>query len=307
MSGDGSKIIITDGTDIWLSTNTGSLFSKTTMGTPSPDTGGAWEALGASSDGTVYYGGVVVNPTQSDLFSSSDAATWTSLTTGSPASGVGIFNNIAVSSDKTKIAFPTNATPNDVYVSSDSGSTWSGQTSGGGGSSFLAGSTTLETMLVGSTAGIPSEWVDYTINFGGSWAPAGQGTSSPDVAPLVAASGDGVTLTAVGAISGVATTFYSTDSGSTWTAVSGPTGIACDGLAAASAATAIYAADGGGSVGIMKSTNGGATWAATGAPTSKIYNDVACSSNGAVVCAVTQGQGVWISTDSGATWTETAI
>ena len=305
-SSDGTKIVLTDGAGVWLSTDTGGVFTETTVGTPSPDTGGVWEALVVAADGSTYYGLVVVGLGQSDLFSSSDAASWSSLTTGSAASGVG-GTGAVVSSDKTRLAFSTNVS-NVIYLSSDSGLTWGSSSilPNGAVSYFIAGSSNLETLVVGVGAN-PTEWIAYSSDFGTTWSTTGQGTSGADGAPPVASSGDGATLTAIGAISSVATTLYSTNGGSTWNVVTGPTGINCDGLASASAAAVIYAADFSGTVGILKSTDGGATWGSTGAPTANLYNAVATSSDGSVVCAVTQGQGVWVSTDSGATWAETAI
>jgi photosystem II stability/assembly factor-like uncharacterized protein len=134
-------------------------------------------------------------------------------------------------------------------------------------------------------------------------------TPSSQTAASVALSADGSHLVAADA--GI---YTSDDFGATWQQTSGPTSFQCCSVASSADGTHLVATMG---LGLPRpdtmytSSDAGATWSSLTAAPSKEWSSVASSADGTHLLAVTEFPtsyggpgGIWVSTDSGATWTQ---
>ncbi|HEU6447413.1 MAG TPA: hypothetical protein VFV23_03120 [Verrucomicrobiae bacterium] len=206
------------------------------------------------------------------------------------------WNCIASSADGRRLA--ATALGGDVYVSSDSGQTWSSTGAGGLSSaswravaSSADGSRLVAVVYGGSL---------YTsTNFGSSW----QGNSGVSGNLYsVATSADGRKSVAV-----VYGGSIYTNSGTAWAAVGGTSPGNWISVASSDDGSKLVAAITGGSIYI--SSNSGRTWSAASGTSGKSWQSVASSSDGSKLAAAINNAssgGIYISTDSGSSWTHTS-
>ncbi len=241
----------------------------------------SWASVASSADGMKLAAVDLGGGNQINV-SSSGGATWRA--SGPRAS----WRGVASSADGVRVAAAAFYSP--IYVSTDSGSTWTATTAPSYSWRSMASSAD------GSKLAAGAYWeavFEVSTNSGASWysAPAMQGSGWVPVAW----SADGHVLIAGGG-SGV---YVSTDSGltATTTTLTGPSIV---GVAASADGSTLVAV---GNSLICVSTNLGANWSVTSAPSLDWFS-VACSADGyRIVAAVISGN-IWLSDDRGATWVD---
>jgi len=208
---------------------------------------------------------------------------------------------IAGSSDGTKlVAVETTGASGNVYTSTDSGATWTLQTSAGihrwsgccsdsTGTKLFACAYNNNYIYSSNDSG--STWTQLTTAGARQW---GAITCSSDGTKLCAAVNGG-------------DIYRSSDSGATWT----PTGdsnlntLSWYYMASSSDGTKLCANVNGGD--IYRSSDSGATWTPTGDSNLNTlsWDAIASNSDGSQFISVVYGGDIYISNDSGATWTPT--
>jgi hypothetical protein len=315
---------------IYSSSDAGVTWTRTTA----PNTN-LWGGVASSADGTK----LVAVSQDIGIYRSLDAgATWTAMSAPS-----NVWSSVASSADATRLVA---ASWDSIYISSDSGVTWTATGMGGAGA-VASSADGYRLVAAGGYGQIlswpysgpwrlanapPNDWSSVTCSADGTKLVAvgsglvyGSGdsgatwtqTSAPTNAFFrVASSADGTKLVAVG--DGI---YHSSDAGTTWMRSSGPsnswTSVAssADGTKlVASAAPFNYP---GAEAAIYRSSDAGTTWIRTSAP-SNAWSCVASSADGGKLVAVTDpytngywgtsiGDGaIYCSADSGATWTRTS-
>jgi hypothetical protein len=204
-----------EGGSVWTSTDSGATWSNAT----SPTNRDSWGGVASDSSGTH----LVAAAAFGDIWTSADSgATWTDQTPSGPAHGL---NWVSVASDSTGanlvaaagggiVAAGPGAT-GDVWTSSDSGATWTDQTSSGPAhdvywASVASDSTGKNLVAVGSgiwtSADAGVTWTQQTSpSSTGNWISVASDTTGTH---LIAASGQ---------IGGTGDLWTSVDSGVTWT------------------------------------------------------------------------------------------
>jgi hypothetical protein len=195
---------------------------------------------------------------------------------------------IASSSDGTKmVAAPVTAAKN-LYISIDSGKTWS--VSGSVSAAWQAVASSADgTKLVAARSG---DFIYTSTNSGAAWI----SRFGPGAWSSLASSADGVRLVAVMNPGGI---YVSTDSGANWNVQPSAPGTSWFSVASSANGSNLVAVVSG--AGIY--TNSGTTWAVTGAPNPKTWVSVACSADGSKLAAVETSGGIYTSINSGSTWT----
>ncbi len=121
---DGSRLVASDGIDIWTSTNYGVTWTNQTTGTAA--SGLAWNALVSSADGSHLFSNDAGNG-PADLWTSSDyGATWTNRTPSGPTHTQS-WGGLATSSDGSHLAAAISV-GGDIWTSTDYGVTWTDRT-----------------------------------------------------------------------------------------------------------------------------------------------------------------------------------
>jgi photosystem II stability/assembly factor-like uncharacterized protein len=200
-----------------------------------------------------------------------------------------LFTSIASSSDGTKLAATANGSSGTIYISSDSGKTWT-ITSPNGISSAAWSSIASSADGTKLVAAVNSGSIYTSTNSGASWTLNG-GTSSASWS-AVASSSDGAKLVATVNGGGIYT-----NSGSNWNISSAPSSKNWISIASSSDGSKCVAAISGGLI----YTNSGKTWAPSSAPSSS-WTSVASSSDGTRLAAAISGGVIYTSTNSGASW-----
>jgi hypothetical protein len=221
------------------------------------------------------------------------------------------WESLASSADGTKLVgavynFPP-ITQGRLYLSTNSGVTWTPQNAYPGNWDCVASSADGTRLVAGTQPGT----LYTSIDSGATWTAQTSGIPNGGSQnwTAVASSADGTKLAAVVAPGAI---YTSTNSGATWTAQTNgtPNGGTNYWATIASSAdgTKLAAAPGGAQAGtIYTSTNSGATWTAqtlpnTG-PATLGWSAIASSADGSKLAAVSEGYSVYTSADSGVTWT----
>jgi hypothetical protein len=272
---------VVNGTSVQAGPDTGYLLTSAQLTTltlpPSPSVGDIVRISGGGAGGWK----VAQNGGQSILattFTDSVGVNWPL----SPDSPTAYFLGVACSSDGTKAAAIVNNGL--IYISSDSGVTWSSH----GSSQSWTGiaSSSDGTKLAATTFG----QIYVSIDSGLNWSPHGPNTNWSGVA----SSADG-TRTAAAAFNSIWT---SSNSGTTWTMSVNAPAASYQCIACSADGTKLVA---GSSTFLYTSPDSGATWTQRGSNLS--WQAVASSADGTrLVAAVPFGQ-IWTSSDSGVTWT----
>jgi photosystem II stability/assembly factor-like uncharacterized protein len=309
---------------IYVSTNSGESWSLTSA--PSGECL-AWKAVASSADGTRLFAASTVR----GLYVSSDGGTnWTA--SGPPSTSVAV---LACSADGYRVVvgegtnlwtlpysgpwrmayFPTDflravASSADgsklvaagafIYTSNDSGATWR-QTTAPEGSWVAVASSQEGTRLV-ATGG----WGQIYLSgdSGETWK---QTPASRDYFwSSLASSADGTKLAVIGSTpAGLGQIYHSLDSGANWQA----TGPQANWSSVASSAdgsklVAAMLRDSDGKPGaILLSADSGVNWRAAALPAGPWWDCVASSSDGVKLAAASDDGSLYLSTDSGTTWT----
>ena len=215
--------------------------------------------------------------------------------TNGPAGG--FWTAVASSADGIKLAATTYGGL--IYVSTNSGATWSGKDSGRIWSSIAASADgTKWVASVGYTVNntAATGYIYTSSDSGSTWTahtgPGALGWSS------VASSADGTKLVAAAHVGYL---YTSTTSGSSWTArVIDSTRLwTC--VASSADGTKLVAGVSGGY--LYTSTNSGTNWTQQTASGSRSWTALASSADGSRLVAAASGDQIYISTDSGVTWT----
>jgi hypothetical protein len=197
------------------------------------------------------------------------------------------WTSIAASTDGTKWVASANTGSGALYISSDSGKTWS-STSPVSAQWQAVASSADGVKLVAAIAGGN---IYTSTNSGATWVVR---TGVAKNWASLASSADGVRLVAV--VNGELI-YYSTDSGVNWfTATSGGSKTWYSVASSANGSNLVAVVSG---AGIW--TNSGTTWTASSAPT-KNWTSVASSTDGRYLAAVETGGKIYGSANSGSTW-----
>jgi hypothetical protein len=269
-----------------------------------------WAGIASSQDGTKLAAIVENGP----IYTSGDAgATWQ--TNGVP---VLFWTGIASSSDGSRLA--ACAWSDGIYLSTNSGMSWqqASNTSSGVWQSIACssdGSVIVAVSLAYEWGGILTTGPLFiSTNYGATWATP----NLPNrVWTTVACSSNGMVMVAA---TGDATIYVTTNRGLAWTTADTPAEswssvvISADGTrqvavsigSGGSGGQSVLAGDGA----IFVSTNSGASWIQTSAP-NDYWESVACSTDGSILIAAaeefTPATTLWISLDSGTTWTSNQL
>lgn len=240
------------------------------------ETNREWRSITSSSDGSklaaVEYGGQIYTSTDSGL-------SWSARESNRN------WQSITASSDGGKLAAVVDG--GQIYISADSGVSW---TARDGNRQWRAIASSSDG---GKLAAVVAGGRIYTSTDSGvSWT-AREGNRQWQ---SVASSSDGGKLAAVVAGGQI---YTSTDSGVTWTARE--SNRQWESIASSSDGGKLTAVVAGGQ--IFTSSDSGVSW--TARDTSRQWQSIASSSDGRILAAMALG-GIYVSTDSGATWTEQA-
>jgi hypothetical protein len=244
-------------------------------------------------------------------------------------SGSGNWTAIASSSDGTKLV--ASIFNGQIYVSTDSGGTWVGQTGTSGKQWQSVASSADGTKLVGVVNGsgiytnaatgwmitgakttnwdavassadgtklvatVVGGWIYTSTDSGSTWTKQTSGLTSGASWECVASSASGGTLIAAATSSGQI--YVSIDSGQDWSAQSGTSGKNWQSVACSADGSRFAAAVMGGGI----YTNSGAVWNVSSAP-SENWASLAMSADGSKLAAVVDGGGIYTSSDYGVTW-----
>ena len=280
-----------------------------------------WWAVAASSDGlklVAATNGAInsagqAQPAGSDgrIYTSTDAgATWTARPA---AAGSTTWSAVASSADGTKLAAV--GPGSQIWISGDSGVNWQPSevarfwtsiTMSADGSRMAA---VVEEVPNGNTGAGRIYLFTQTPGAGfgvGTWVPA---TASPRNWRSITMSNDGTRLAAVAHTDGgnpPESVYYSTNSGSTWTA-SAQTFSNAYRIRSSANGTSLVMAEGfppTTAIGrLWTSTDSGVTWTPRNTSSTISYNSVDISDDGSKMLAVQDGGFIHASVDSGATWT----
>ncbi len=206
--------------------------------------------------------------------------------------------------------------PGLIFISKDSGLTWTQTTAPNNGWSAVASSADgIRLVAVSTTAYYPGDGLIYTSDDSGvSWTQTSAPTNNWSG---VASSSDGHKLVAVvhSVGDGGGLIYTSADSGVTWNQTSAPSNYWSSVASSADGIGLVAVSDlsNGGDGLIYISTNSGATWDQTTAPPD-MHTSVASSADGTKLIAASVipelgigdlGGGIYSSSDSGLTWTQT--
>lgn len=248
----------------------------------------SWTSVDCSDDGST----IVAAAAGSSLFISHDGGgTWMAL---SPIEGNNDWNAVRVSSAASTIIAATDG--GDIYISTDSGESWSVCDTGNFWSA-VACSADVKTVLAGG-AGTA---LYLSTDEADSWTPIT--TVGENAWGCAAVDTDGSVLYA-GVYGGPL--YASTDSGATWNPLAGAGEKLWVALACSDDGSKAVVGAGGAAPGpLLVSSDSGAAWSS---PLSfeAYWSDAACSSDGSVMIVGASGDYVYLSIDSGATWTQTS-
>ena len=222
------------------------------------------------------------------------AYTWSSYT----GAGTQNYNVIACSSDGTKIATAV-ASGGYIYTSTNSGATFTQRLDPGTATwnSISMSANGLVIVACGTSTNI---WI--STNGGANWSGVVVGGSTKNWIGS-GISTDGATMYVSNA-DGIGATYKSTDTGASWTPVSGLDGTVNYGIALSADNTIVYATAQNST--IRKSIDSGSTWNPLSGAGNRDWRDIATSSDGTYVVAVAStGGNVWISQNGGTTWSST--
>jgi hypothetical protein len=246
-----------------------------------------WRSVASSADGSQVIGTVdgSTNGFGTSVWRSTDyGATWTNLV-GSP--GGFFYALVASSADGTHLVDAESG--GFIYVSPDSGATWTQVASSQLWSSIASSSDGVH--LVAAVGG-GQLWV--SSNSGTTWT----ATATTQSWTSVTSSADGTHLAAT--VNG-GQVWVSTDSGVTWTAKASAQNWAS--IASSSDGSHLAATVNGGQIWV--STDYGTTW--TAVASSQTWGNIASSPDGKRLVASVSGGFLWTSTDGGATWTQANV
>jgi hypothetical protein len=214
------------------------------------------------------------------------------------------FRKVAISADGTKLAGVEYA--GDIWASTDSGATWTNQTTGTAASGLWWGNITSSADGAKLAATVYSGDIWTSDDSGATWTNQTTGTAASGFNwESITSSADGTKLAAIVQHGDIWT---SDDSGVTWT--NQTTGTAASGLQWGSITSSAdgtklvvttYYGD------IWTSTDSGTTWVNKTENTEasgQSWSDVASSADGTKLIAVATYGGMWTSIDSGDTWVQ---
>lgn len=266
----------------------------------------AWTDMAASADGTKMIASE--NNSVSDNFpsegklwrSTNSGASWTVLSNSSAETWTGV----ASSADGTKLVATetsSNGTDGKVWLSTDSGATWAASTAPNKNWQEVASSADGTKLVAVPCCGTNAPWT--STDSGATWTQ--QSTSGFIAARSVASSADGTKLAIGGSFGDVWT---STDSGVNWTerdsATTGMTAAIYD-IDISDNGSTILAS---GYDAVARSVNSGSAWTVvTPGVSANGYRGVVLSADGtkaALTNNSTSTGAVFLSTNSGGTWTE---
>jgi hypothetical protein len=274
---------------VYFSTNNGTSWVPVPIGlsTNSVWTLAAYPAAGGS--GTNIYAGMFG---EGVFVSTNSGVSWKSASTGLIATEV---NDLAVAPSTSGGTNIFAATVGGVFLSTSSGGSWSSVTSGVTDAFVYAVATSGTNVFVGTDNG---GGVFLSTNNGTSWTPVNSGLTTLNVTALCMS---GTNLFAGTETGGV---FLSTNNGTTWTAVNnGLSNLNIFSLAACG--SKILA---GTQAGLFTSTNNGSNWtlaSSAGVKTAFLHGIAECpgsGGSGSHIFAGTHANGVFMSSDSGASW-----
>ena len=212
--------------------------------------------------------------------------------------------SVASSADGTKlVAAESNFFDSgSLYISTNSGVTWTARESGRQWSSVA--SSADGSKLVAAGSGVVQAGLLYTSTDSGvTWT--ARMTDSLRYWNSVASSADGTKLVAAdyGLLfeTNGGLLYTSTDSGVTWTARMTDINRAWSSVASSADGSMLLAAESGGQ--LYTSTDSGATWVARMTDINRTWGSVASSADGSKLLAANNGGQLYVSTNSGITWT----
>lgn len=279
--------------------------------TTAPETN--WWAMACSSNGNIVVaaGGQPTGPAPIGgpiYLSTNSGQTWSP--TSAPFTN---WASLACSADGTKIAAAAGwyyykgfqySGRGPIYVSADSGITWTQTSAPIGDWITLVSSADGTRLAAGSMLPASGACIWTSTNSGVSWTPSAAPLTLAECTSL-ALSADGTRLFAAEDSSYI---YTSQDFGATWTS-SSPSlanwyALACSADGARLVVGAVWSPGVPGNYSpIYTSTDYGATWASSGSP-AKIAWYISCSGDGNVLLVIYGGH-LYISNDSGASWSDT--
>ena len=253
-----------------------------------------WIGIASSADGTKVVAAAaesVVNaqPVYQGIYASTNSGLSWSLT-GAPITN---WTAVASSADGNKLVAAGGVFQ--IYISFDSGASWSTNTTTTPGpiASIVSSADGMSLVALFKDPRVWWSLICLSTNTGTSWT---QAIVPKSIWEAVASSADGHKLIAVGS-----TIYTSTNSGTTWVS-SNVTIQNWKAVASSADGNRFLAAVYGG--GIYISTNSGIDWTQTNAPNTG-WQAVASSADGSRSVAAVYGGGIYISTNSGINWTQT--
>ncbi len=263
-----------------------------TVWTPRELIHNGWRSLASSADGMKLVAGNVVGNAGNVYTSADSGVTWSS-PAGSP---IGVWRALASSADGTRLVgavTPVGTALNNslLYVSSDSGATW---TPRGPDGNWVAVTSSADGSKLAAAMQNYGGSIYTSTDYGLTWTAVGPGPGYPWTA--ITSSADGTKLAATNFTNGIWT---SVDSGATWnhqpyTPSASWTSIASSADGAMLAATMYNGY-------IWTSTDSGQNW--TPRESVRYWRSIASSSDGTKLAAAATSGKIYTSTDAGINWT----
>jgi hypothetical protein len=294
-----------DGTKLVAVVNNGYIYTSTNSGanwTQQNNSGSRyWSSVASSADGTKLVAAVgytIYTASQPGaIYTSTDSGvTWTPHTS-SPLSSSLDWSSVASSADGSKlVAAVRDGTGQGIYISSNSGGSWSSVSGSSGylwtcvasssdGSKLVAAETSADQIYTSTNYG--ANWTSHGISGSPSWTAA---ASSADGSRLI-------TTTASGAV------YVSTDSGATWVKENSNTSSQLTSVTSSSDGSRLATTGGGASSSgnIFASSDSGSTWTQLNGALSASWSSIASSADGSSLAATVYGGDIYVSSQSSTT------
>ena len=270
----------------------------TVISAPTP-TNNNWRGISGSRDGSIIYAGRDTgNIYKSAGYGAglvavkSDTLPWLNMASNSNGS-------IVIGS-----AYSSASSPGGLYISSDSGVTWSAVDPTSIYFQCAASISGQYLYSVTRSGTFGAMGLHRSTDYGVTWTQVSSISSSTAEYPGVCCSSDGHIVYCGGSTS-ASNVFKSTDYGATFTPLPSAPQNYCLGMACSDDGSVIYMLESIGDTHVWVSLDGGSTWAFNSSPQSTTWHGISCSANGSlVVVGGTSGasNAAYISKDYGSTY-----
>jgi len=300
----GNRVVIISNGNFYQSLDAGTTWAPITLLGSSVSNGSGNNGLGISPDGTLYMLSALTPGTYRRTAGVADVEpVWTA------TNGVYYYQGAISTNNQNIVSINYHVDDDSYYVaySSDAGVTWN-EAANMGRLNALGASTSCQYVLVGCDYSDPNNaLLHYSTDYGQNFTELAGSAPAYYTYRGLAVNSTGTTMVAIGAIDNVDafSCLVSTDSGANWTETYiFPEFEYIETIAYSQTMDRLYVVNWETNA-IMASVDVGQTWSTLSLSTTSVVTSVACDWSGRYVVAACAADGVYRSTDYGATWTKT--